>query len=203
MKKTVKMLLCCILLLTLSCLGFLGSCTSINNKTNDEKKDKFVENEADEGITPYKVYHFKGFCFIDEDSLLVFDSRQAMEEYYDENGYLFFKNEPLEGREEIVYKNSEMSQKIRSYDDNYFEKRELIIITFSFPIICPAKFDTIKEEGEELLICITKPQLGEVASLAISQHTFFIEVEKDFVANRKIEVDISTQGDINEYDGNL
>lgn len=121
------------------------------------------------------------------------DSLEALINISNENNYPFFN-------ENDSKYSLELSQKIREYNELYFQNGVLILVFYHEPAgDYPAKIDSVCIEEDFLRITMAKPVL-ETSNDVESMYVFIIEVEKkDVEGIDRIEMVQILKGELKDY----
>lgn len=157
----------------------------------------YAESSAG-GEAIYDSHQFSGVS-IEENCIALIRSKQELIEFSDNKDLPFFeiKGEDRYHMKQHIY-DSELSQKIRSYDEAFFNEKSLVLVFVEFPNVYPAKIDTASIEGEELVVKVARPEADSFLD-ALSYHTFIIEVDKKSVENKSAKLMIVKKGTADDY----
>lgn len=104
------------------------------------------------------------------------DSLQELIDLSNENDYPFF-NENDENY------NSDLSQKVREYDDSYFNNKSLILVFFYETSHSPTKIDSVRIKENAINVVIARPNEIYASSDVSTVYAFVIGVNKNDVEN--------------------
>lgn len=108
---------------------------------------------------------------IEGDLLEIVDSKEELIALSNEKKYPFFD-------ERSLYYDSNLGQKIRGFDDSYFQEKSLVLIYIWFSNYwIPANVESIKIKDNTMHITIARPDQDYEAD-AITAHFCLIEVDK-------------------------
>lgn len=101
------------------------------------------------------------------------------------------------------YYDSNLGQKIRGYDDSYFQEKSLVLVYIWFSNYwIPANIESIKIKDKTMHITITRPDQDYIAD-AITTHFFLIEVDKkDVQGVDEVTKEIIRKGKHSDYTDN-
>lgn len=192
--KIFSMMISCFLIIGLL-FSFAGCDVSPN------KKISYAVTYTESGSGGEAVYgcdKYSGVT-IDENTIKLCNSRQELLDFSDENGFSFFevKGEDFYHIKQRIY-DSDLSQKIRSYDESFFNDKSLVLIFVMFENVYPAKIDTVAIEAEALAIKVAIPDEDSFLD-AVSYHTFIIEVAKNSVQNKSAKLSVIRKGSAKDY----
>ena len=158
----------------------------------------YAESGSDGGDALYGCDQFSG-VLIEENIASLFNSRQELLDFSDEKGLPFFeiKGDDRYHLQKNIY-DSELSQRIRSYDETFFNENSLLLIFIVFPNVDPAKVDTVYIQGNELIVEIARPETDSFMD-AESHHAFVIECSKNNMENKSAKLSIIRKGATKDY----
>lgn len=158
----------------------------------------YAESGSDGGDVLYGCDQYSG-VLIEENIASLFNSRQELLDFSDEKGLPFFeiKGDDRYHLQKNIY-DSELSQRIRSYDETFFNENSLLLIFIVFPNVDPAKVDTVYIQGNELIVEIARPETDSFMD-AESHHAFVIECSKNNMENKSAKLSIIRKGATKDY----
>lgn len=120
-------------------------------------------------------------------------SLESLIQISDENGYPFFK-------ENDTNYSFELCQKIREYDNLYFQEKALILVFyFESSDDYPLKVDSVYIENDALKVTLAKP-VTEFVNDTETLYVFIIELnKKDVEGANKVEVAKIVKGQMEDY----
>ncbi|HHT83854.1 MAG TPA: hypothetical protein GXZ92_05315 [Clostridiales bacterium] len=176
----IKKMICLGVILVMVILAF----TACNSKDNETYGKPLPFNVAYSG-TMYPVTE----TYLKEKV----DSLQDLIYLSNENDYPFF-NEIDENY------NSDLSQKVREYDDSYFINKALILVFFYETSQSPTKIDSVRIKDNSINVIIARPGEMYTANDAETVYAFIIEVnKKDIESINEVDTKLINKGKVKDF----
>ena len=155
---------------------------------------------AESGSDGASLYgsQYSGAC-IDGNCIALLRSKQELIAFSDEKELSFFevKGEDRYHIQQRIYE-SDLSTKIRSYNESYFNEKSLVLVFVEFPNVYPAKIDSVAVEEEDLVVKVARPEADSFLD-AESHHAFVVEVDKASIDNMTARLMIIRKGVTDDY----
>lgn len=193
----IKKIICLGVVLIMIVVGFTAC-----NKNDDEKAGKALNFNVGYNQRHYSWKELSDYELPDCNLNKKVNSVEALVNLSNENNYSFFN-------ENDTKYNSDLGQKIRQYDELYFQKNSLILVLyFESAGNDPAKIDSVYIEDDKLRVTMSIPEAQSVndgeAIYAVNDvetiYVFIIEVnKKDVEGADKVELVQIRKGEREDY----